>query len=77
MISKEIIVRCESGLHNNQATFFVQKAKNDTNGKFLVKNVLTELRPINIIGSVRNVGFLVNIVFYGHLAQMTYDQKMR
>lgn len=26
MISKEIIVRCESGLHNNQATFFVQKA---------------------------------------------------
>ena len=26
MISKEIIVRCESGLHNNQATYFVQKA---------------------------------------------------
>ena len=26
MISKEVIVRCESGLHNNQATYFVQKA---------------------------------------------------
>ena len=26
MISKEIIVRCQSGLHNNQATYFVQKA---------------------------------------------------
>lgn len=26
MISKEIIVRCESGLHNKQATYFVQKA---------------------------------------------------
>lgn len=26
MISKEIVVRCESGLHNKQATFFVQKA---------------------------------------------------
>ena len=26
MISKEIIVRCESGLHNRQATYFVQKA---------------------------------------------------
>ena len=26
MISKEIVVRCESGLHNRQATFFVQKA---------------------------------------------------
>lgn len=26
MINKEIVVRCESGLHNNQATYFVQKA---------------------------------------------------
>ena len=26
MISKEVIVRCESGLHNKQATYFVQKA---------------------------------------------------
>ena len=26
MISKEIVVRCESGLHNLQATYFVQKA---------------------------------------------------
>lgn len=26
MISKETIVRCESGLHNRQATYFVQKA---------------------------------------------------
>lgn len=25
-ISKEIVVRCESGLHNRQATYFVQKA---------------------------------------------------
>ena len=26
MLSKEITVRCESGLHNKQATYFVQKA---------------------------------------------------
>lgn len=26
MFNKEIIVRCESGLHNKQATYFVQKA---------------------------------------------------
>ena len=26
MITKEITVRCESGLHNRQATYFVQKA---------------------------------------------------
>ena len=26
MISKQVVVRCESGLHNRQATYFVQKA---------------------------------------------------
>ncbi len=26
MYNKEVIVRCESGLHNRQATYFVQKA---------------------------------------------------
>ena len=26
MCNKEVIVRCESGLHNRQATYFVQKA---------------------------------------------------
>ena len=26
MFYKEIVVRCESGLHNRQATYFVQKA---------------------------------------------------
>lgn len=26
MFMKEVIVRCESGLHNKQATYFVQKA---------------------------------------------------
>ena len=26
MFSKEVIVRCESGLHNRQVTYFVQKA---------------------------------------------------
>ncbi len=30
MYSKEILVRCESGLHNRQATYFVQKANEFT-----------------------------------------------
>ena len=30
MITKEIVVRCESGLHNKQATYFVQKANEFT-----------------------------------------------
>lgn len=30
MTSKQIVVRCESGLHNKQATYFVQKANEYT-----------------------------------------------
>ena len=30
MFSKEVMVRCESGLHNRQATYFVQKANEFT-----------------------------------------------
>lgn len=30
MFSKEVVVRCESGLHNRQATYFVQKANEFT-----------------------------------------------
>ena len=30
MIIKEVVVRCESGLHNRQATYFVQKANEYT-----------------------------------------------
>ena len=26
MFSKEVVIRCESGLHNKQASYFVQKA---------------------------------------------------
>lgn len=26
MFNREVVVRCESGLHNRQATYFVQKA---------------------------------------------------
>lgn len=26
MVKKDVVVRCESGLHNRQATYFVQKA---------------------------------------------------
>lgn len=26
MFNKDVVVRCESGLHNKQATYFVQKA---------------------------------------------------
>jgi len=35
MFEKEIVVRCESGLHNMQATYFVQKANEFTSGIWL------------------------------------------
>lgn len=30
MYNKDVVVRCESGLHNRQATYFVQKANEFT-----------------------------------------------
>ena len=36
MYSKEVVVRCESGLHNKQATYFVQKANEFECGIWLV-----------------------------------------
>ena len=35
MYSKEIIVRCESGLYNKQATYFVQKANDFSSSIYL------------------------------------------
>lgn len=35
MCSKEIVVRCESGLYNKQATYFVQKANEFSCGIWL------------------------------------------
>jgi len=32
MFNKEVVVRCESGLHNRQATYFVQKANEFESG---------------------------------------------
>ncbi len=36
MFEKEIVVRCESGLHNKQATYFVQKANEFDSSIWLV-----------------------------------------
>ena len=38
MFKKEVKVRCESGLHNKQATFFVQKANEFEDGSDQSKN---------------------------------------
>lgn len=38
MFNKEIVVRCESGLHNRQATYFVQKANEFESSIWLESN---------------------------------------
>jgi phosphocarrier protein len=38
MYSKEVVVRCESGLHNKQATYFVQKANEFDSSIWLESN---------------------------------------
>lgn len=38
MYSKEVVVRCESGLHNRQATYFVQKANEFESSIWLISD---------------------------------------
>ena len=36
MFNNEVVVRCESGLHNKQATYFVQKANEFESSMWLI-----------------------------------------
>lgn len=38
MYSKEVVVRCESGLHNKQATYFVQKANEFESSIYMISD---------------------------------------
>ncbi len=38
MFNKEVVVRCESGLHNKQGTYFVQKANEFESSIWLESN---------------------------------------
>lgn len=49
MYSKEVLVRCESGLHNRQATYFVQKA-NEFQSEILVKTGNREMNAKSLMG---------------------------
>ena len=60
MYSKEVIVRCESGLYNKQATYFVQKANDfscsiwleSENRKMNAKSLLGVMSMSVMTGSV-------------------------
>ena len=63
MINKEILVSCESGLHNKQATYFVQKANEfsssiwleSANRKMNAKSLLGIMSLGIVTGSVVNL----------------------
>jgi phosphocarrier protein len=49
MFSKEVVVRCESGLHNKQATYFVQKA-NEFNCSIWVESGSRRMNAKSLLG---------------------------
>lgn len=49
MYSKEIVVRCESGLHNKQATYFVQKA-NEFESSIWVQSESRKMNAKSLLG---------------------------
>ena len=49
MFNKEIVVRCESGLHNRQATYFVQKA-NEFESSIWVESGSRKMNAKSLLG---------------------------
>ena len=49
MFNKEVIVRCESGLHNRQATYFVQKA-NDFESSIWLESASRKMNAKSLLG---------------------------
>ena len=49
MFNKEIVVRCESGLHNRQATYFVQKA-NEFNSNIWLESDNRKMNAKSLLG---------------------------
>lgn len=49
MFNKEIVVRCESGLHNRQATYFVQKA-NEFDSRIWLESDSRKMNAKSLLG---------------------------
>ncbi len=67
MINKEIVVCCESGLHNKQATYFVQKA-NEFNASIWLECGNRKMNAKSLLG-IMSLGIVtgatVNLVATG------------
>ena len=49
MYSKEVVVRCESGLHNRQATYFVQK-ENEFESSVCLESANRKMNAKSLLG---------------------------
>ena len=67
MFNKEIVVRCESGLHNRQATYFVQKA-NEFESSIWVESDNRKMNAKSLLG-IMSLGIVtgatVNLIANG------------
>ena len=60
MFSKEVTVRCESGLHNRQATYFVQKA-NEFEASIWVESDNRKMNAKSLLG-IMSLGIITGAV---------------
>jgi phosphocarrier protein len=75
MISKEVVVRCESGLHNRQATYFVQKA-NEFNCNIWLESGSRRMNAKSLLGIMSFgivTGTTVSLIAEGDDAQQAVD----
>ena len=59
MYAKEVIVRCESGLHNKQATYFVQKA-NEFESSIWIESGNRKMNAKSLLG-IMSLGIVTGI----------------
>ena len=71
MLEKEIAVQCQSGLHNKQATYFVQKA-NEFESTIWVESGNRKMNAKSLLG-IMSLGIVtgatVNLIAYGSDAE--------
>ncbi len=67
MFNKEVIVRCESGLHNKQVTYFVQKA-NEFRSSIWLESESRKMNAKSLLGIMSlgiGTGAVVNLIAEG------------
>ncbi len=75
MFSKEVVVRCESGLHNRQATYFVQKA-NEFDSSIWLESGNRKMNAKSLLGIMTLgivTGAVVNLTATGSDAEATVN----